>query len=455
MTLPYADTRMVMSAGAHAAALLRLAGPLAVAQLSFIAMNVTDTVLLGALGGDALAAGGFAAALAWTVDVMLHSTLQAVGTFISRARGAGQSARDEIVTGFVLALLLLVPSFVWQSFAADVLRLLGEPGAVVDDAERFLHVLRWDGVGSIVGIGFMRALFPALGHTRPMLFVPACAAIANGFLSYGLIHGTGPLPALGYLGSALGTVITLWAMLAVLAVLALRPAVRRNWQGGRFDPRTARALLRIGVPIGATVGVEATVFTTGGLLMGLLGPDALAAHQVTLSVAATCFMVPLGLAQAANVRVAFFIGAGQGADARRAGLVAVGMALLFGVGTAVLLASFPHAIAVLYLRDGPAVPVTVSLLAIAAVFQVVDGTQTVAAGALRGLADTRVPFIIASVGYWAVGFAVSVGLGFGAGWGPQGVWWGFAAGLLAVAVLMTARFHRLTRPFRSASAPRP
>ena len=316
---------------------------------------------------------------------------------------------------------------------------------MVDDAERFLHVLRWDGVGSIVGIGFMRALFPALGHTRSMLVVPACAAVANGFLSYGLIHGVGPLPALGYLGSALGSVVTLWAMLGVLAVLALRPAVRRSWRGGRFDVRTARALLRVGLPIGATVGVEAAVFTAGGMMMGLLGPDALAAHQVALSVAATCFMVPLGLAQAANVRVAFFTGAGQGTEARRAGFTAIAMALLFGVGTGILLAVFPHAIASLYLRDGSAVPIAVSLLGIAALFQVVDGTQAVASGALRGLADTRVPFIIATLGYWALGFGVSAGLGFGAGWGPQGVWWGFAAGLLAVAVLMTVRFARITR----------
>lgn len=428
----------------HVAALLRLAGPLAVAQLSFIAMNVTDTVLLGSLGGDALAAGGLAGALAWTVDVMMHATLQAVGTLVSRARGAGQPVRDTLATGLLLAACLMVPSFLWQTYAPALLRLLGEPAAVVDDAERFLRVLRWDGAGSLVGIGFLRAMFPALGHAAPMLFVPAAAAVANGFLSYGLIHGVGPLPQLGFLGSALGSVIALSAMLLVLAALALRPAVRRHWRGGRWHAATARELLRIGVPIGGTVGVEAGVFTTGGLLMGLLGPAALAAHQVALSASATCFMVPLGLGQAANVRVAFLAGAGRLAEARRAGLTAIAMAVAFGLLTGAALALFPQVVAGLYLADGPALPVAVSLLGVAAVFQVVDGTQAVASGALRGLSDTRIPFLIAALGYWAVGFVVSVALGFGAGWGPPGIWWGFAAGLAAVAVLMTLRFARIS-----------
>ena len=435
----------VLTRRAHVGALLRLAAPLAVSQLSFIAMNVTDTVLLGSLGGDALAAGGLAGALAWMVDVMFHAALQAIGTVISRARGAGEPVRDRVVTGFVLAVCLMVPAFLWQTFAPDLLRLVGEPAAVVDGAERFLHVLRWGGAGSILGIGFMRAMFPALGFTAPMLFAPLVAAVFNGFLSYGLIHGVGLLPELGFIGSAFGTVITLWAMLGVLVILALRPVVRRHWRGGRFHRATLRELLRLGLPIGGTVGVETGVFTAGGLLMGLLGPDALAAHQVSLSATATCFMVPLGLGQAANVRVAFFAGAGQGGNARRAGLLAIGLAVAFGACTAVLLAVFPRTVTGWYMSAGPAVPVAVSLLGVAAVFQVVDGTQAVAAGALRGMSDTRVPFVIAAAGYWAVGFAVSVALGFGLGWGPRGVWWGFAAGLAVVAVLMSLRFDRVSR----------
>lgn len=428
----------------HAVALLGLAGPLAVAQLSFIAMSVTDTVMLGTLGGGALAAGGLATALAWTLDVMLHSALQAVSSLAARARGAERPVRDVAATGLALAALLMVPSFLWQTYAAGLLRALGEPPDVAADVGRFLHVLRWGGAGSILGIGFLRALLPALGQARAMVFAPLGAAVANGILNYGLIHGAWGLPAMGYLGSALASVLSLGLMLLVLAAVAARPAVRHHWRGGRVRWPVLRDLLRLGMPIGATVGTEAGVFTAGGLLMGLIGPEALAAHQVVLSVSSVFFMVQLGLAQAANVRVAFFGGAGRAGDMRRAGLVAIGMAVAFGTVTAVVLALFPQAIARLYLPEGPALPVAVSLLGIAAVFQVVDGTQAVAAGALRGLADTRVPFLIAGTGYWAVGFVVSVGLGFGAGWGARGVWWGFAAGLLVVAVLMTRRFARIS-----------
>lgn len=432
----------------HVLALAGLAGPLAAAQLSFIAMGVTDTVLLGALGPGALAAGGLANQLAFTVGILLQSVLAAVSAGVSRARGGARPAGDVAVTGLLLAAVLVVPYALWQSAAPSLLRALGEPDALAGDVGAYLHILRWGTPGSMIGIGFMRAFLPAIGQAKLVLYASFIAAVVNGFLNYGLIHGVGPLPALGFRGSALATVITLWGVLLSLGALCCRPAIRREWRGGRVRRAVWWELLRVGLPIGATVGVETAVFLAIGLLMGLIGADALAAHQITLNAASICFMTPIALSQAANVRVAFFVGAVRPLDARRAGLAAIGMAGAFGVCTAAVLALFAHVIVGLYLHGGPANTVgavALSLFAIAAVFQLVDGVQTVAVGALRGLSDTRVPFLIACFGYWVVGFGISAALGFGAGWGAQGLWWGLAAGLATVAVLMTRRFARISR----------
>ena len=439
---------MRVSVGTHVAALVGLATPLAVAQLSYVAMSVTDTVLLGSLGPDALAAGGFANQVALTLGVMLQGVLQSVSVLAAQALGGGGPVAGVAATGLVLALLLSVPDFAGLSAASWLLAAAGEPAGLVTDVDRYLGILRWGAPASFVGIGLMRALLPALGHGRLILYVAIGAAIVNGLLNYGLIHGVGPLPELGFLGSATATNITLFGTVVVLAWLLVRQRVWPELRRGRPDRAVLAEMLRLGVPVGATYGVETGVFLAVGLMMGRLGPAALAAHQIVLNVAITSFMIPLALSQAVNVRVGFFIGAGAPQEARRAGFIAIGVAALFMASAGVLLATLPDHILRLYLdpaRAGPVFGIALSLVAVAAVFQVADGVQTVASGALRGLKDTRVPFLIATFGYWVVGFGVAAGLAFGAGWGAPGLWWGLAAGLAVVAVLMTFRFGRMSR----------
>ena len=420
-------------------------------------MGVTDTVLLGSLGEHALAAGGLGAMLFFTVCILLQGVLTAVSVMVAQHRGAGQ---DEAVpglywTGLALTVLLMLPAFALFSVTEPLLVLLGQPERLAQDTASYMDILRWGTPGALICIGLMRAFLPAVGQGSLILWVSLGAALVNGGLCYGLIHGAWGLPALGLQGAALATTLVLTGMAAVLlALVHLRPALQRFVAWRRPDSATMAAMLKLGLPVTLTFAVEAGLFLAVSLMMGLLGPASLAAQQVALSLVSVSFMIPLAIAQAANVRVGHRVGAADRAGARRAGFVAIGLGAVFEALAAVAFLAVPGVLIGWYVADVPAnrdtVAIALSLLAIAPVFIVADGVQSVAAGALRGLGDTRVPFLLAAVGYWGVGFPLAWWLALPMGWGATGAWWGLAISLLLVAVLLTARFNA-----RSAYARRP
>ena len=350
--------------------------------------------------------------------------------------------------GLGLALLLSIPAFLLFSLAEPLLLLAGQPAALARDAGSFMGVLRWAAPGAMVAIGLMRSFMPAIGQGAALLWAAVAAIPLNGTLCWGLIHGAWSLPALGMRGSAMATVVVETGMaLALLAWLHGRPGLRRFVAWRRPAGALLRRMLVLGLPVTGTFAVETGLFLAIGLLVGRLGAAPLAAHQIALSIVSVSFMVPLALSQAANVRVGNRVGAGDLAGARRAGLVAIGLAGAAEAVAAILLLSAPGGLAALYMD--PAVPANrdayataTGLLAIAAAFQVGDGVQSAAAGALRGLGDTRVPFLLAAAGYWGVGFPAAWWLTARAGAGAAGAWWGLAGGLVLVAVLLTGRFLR-------------
>lgn len=444
----------------HAADTARLAAPLAIAQLSQMAMNVTDTVLLGSLGADALAAGGLGANLFFVVVTVLQGVLSSVSVSVAQARGA-QNEHDVphiYWTGFALALLLSLPAFALLSFAAPVLLALGEPPLLAQHVGEYAAVLRWGAPASLIGVGLLRSFLPAIGAAKRLLWVSLACVFVNGFLNYGLIHGAWGLPRMGFLGSATATAITVWLTAIVLiALLHLRPSHQHFVTARRPTAPMMGELVSIGWPVAITYAVEAMLFLATGLLMGLLGETQLAAHQIALNVASVSFMVPLAIGQAANVRVGYWTGAGQPGAARHAGFVALALGVGFMSLSALVMVLAPHWIVGLYLRlDDPANAATValaaSLLGVAALFQIVDGVQTVASGCLRGLKDTRIPMLAATLGYWGIGFPTGYALAFRFGLGALGLWWGLAAGLVTVALLMTLRFHRMSRRRVAAAA---
>ena len=434
----------------HAAETLRLAGPLAVAQLAQMAMGLTDTVMLGALGGDALAAGGLGMMLYISVTILLQGMLTSVSIVVAQARGAGDdgAVAPAYWAGLGMSLLLSVPAWAVFSLSGPLLRAAGQPAELVRDTAAYMDVLRWATPGTMVGIGLMRAYLPAIGQGAVLLWVALAAAVANGVLCWGLIHGAWGLPAMGMAGSAMATVLVMTGMAAVLlAWLHGRPALRRFAAWRRPEAALLRRMAGLGLPVTGTFAVETGLFLAISLLIGQLGAAPLAAHQIALSIASVSFMIPLAIGQAANVRVGNRVGAGDAAGARRAGLVAIGLGAAAEAAAVAVLLLAPGTLAGLYIdpalpANAEALATAMTLIGIAAAFQVADGMQAVAAGALRGLGDTRVPFGLAAAGYWGLGFPLAWWLTGPMGAGPAGAWWGLAASLLAVAVALTLRFLR-------------
>ena len=426
----------------HTGPLLRLAGPLAITQLAQVAMGTTDTIFLGGISTDALAAGGLGAMLFITVLVVLQGVLSAVSVLMSGAIGAGQrTALPGLYwSGMSLCALLTVPAWVLFSYAEPLLLLVQEPSVLAHDTGTYLHVLRWGLPGGLIGMGLIRAVLPALGAGAMLLWVALPGAVVNAGLAWVLIHGAGPIPGFGMAGAAAATALVVTGMaVALLALIHRRASLRDSVRWQRPTPALLRRILTIGIPVAGIAAVETGLFLGIGLLVATLGPVELAGEQVALNVVTLSFMVPLALAQAAQVRVAGLRGAGDRVGARRAGWTAVALGAVTEAVPALMIAAAPAVVVGWYLPStSAAAAVGVALLSVF-LFQIIDGIQCAAAGALRGYADTRVPFGIAAAGYWGVGFPLAWVLSH-AGWGALGAWYGIGAGLAFVAAALCWRY---------------
>jgi len=432
-------------------ATVRLAAPLAAAQLAQVAMGTTDTVLLGTLGRDGLAAGGLGANLYFTLMIVVAGGLISVSILVAHARGSGNEARIAPILrgGILLALLASIPPMVLLWNIEPLILAIGEPPALAHAIAAYDKILLFALPASLL-MATQRGFLAAMGRPWIVMAVAVVAITANGLLNYGLIHGVWGFPRMGYLGSATATMITLWAMMVAVALaMRLTPGLRPFALIGPIDWDIVRELAILGTPIAAIMAVEIVLFGGAGLLIGRFGATQLAAHQISMSICSLTFMVPLSISQAANVRVGFFMGADSPRAARMSAMVAFALGVGFMSAMAAILLSIPSTIAGLYITAsdagrGDVIAVAAQLLTIAAFFQIFDGAQTIAAGALRGLKDTRIPALIAAVGYWVLGFAPAWILGVRMGYGAVGIWWGLASGLASVALFLSARFWLLS-----------
>ncbi|TAL05235.1 MAG: MATE family efflux transporter, partial [Chloroflexota bacterium] len=295
-------------------ATLRLAAPIAAAQIAQIGMGTTDTVLLGGLGRDALAAGGLGAMLFFTILSLLQGMVSAVSILVAHARGAGDESRiaPALRAGVLVATCAALPLMAVLSQAETILRAVHEPAALAAAVSPYERILLW-GTLPAMWMAVQRAYLAAMDRPQLIMTVTVTALIMNGFLNYGLMHGAFGLPNMGYVGSAMASAITLWCQMGATAVgMGRILALKRFRLWGTVEWPLVRELLHLGWPIAITIGVETMLFFAGGLLMGIVGATALAAHQISLNVAALMFMVPLGIGQAANVRVGYHTGARPG-----------------------------------------------------------------------------------------------------------------------------------------------
>jgi MATE family multidrug resistance protein len=423
-------------------ALVRLAFPVTLVTVSTMTMGVADTIMVGRVSPTDLAAVALGNLYFFGVAVFGMGTLSALDPVISQAVGAGDriAIARGMQRGGILALALTVLATVVLIPAGPVLRLLGQPDDVVPVAAGYALACI-PGVFPFYAFHVLRLSLQAMARVGPVLVTVIAANLVNIFFNWVFIYGHLGFPAMGAVGAGWATSLSRWFLtFAILGVAwpllgdALRP----------FRPEVLareplRRLLRLGAPIGGQQVLEFGVFGASGLLVGLMGTVAMASHQVALNLSSLTFMVPLGVAQAAAVLVGQAVGKGDAAEARRV----VGGSLVVGVGfmsvSAALFLTVPSFFAEIYSGDAPVVALAATLIPVAGLFQVFDGTQVVALGVLRAVGDTRLPMVINVVGFWLVGLPVSALLAFQVGLGPRGVWAGLAIGLALVAVLLLAR----------------
>lgn len=427
--------------------LFGLAAPVALVQIGLMSMGAVDTLMVGRVSPTDLAAVAIGNLYFFGMAIFGMGVLYALDPVIAQGVGAADrvAVARGVQRGLVLAGGLAVVAMVLLVPAGPLLRLARQPAEVVPIADAYANGLI---LGMVPFYGFLvlRQSLQAMARVRPILWTVLIANGVNVGLNWILIFGNLGAPPLGAVGSAWGSSLSRWFMLFLLAAVAwepLRPALlppRRD----ALALTPLRRFLRVGAPIGAQQFLEFGVFGAAGLLMGLLGTIAVASHQVALQLAALTFMIPVGVAQATSVIVGQAVGREDPAGARRAVGAGLAAATAFMSLTAVLFLSVPEPLARVFSDDGAVVTAAAALLPIAGVFQVFDGVQVAAAGALRGIGDTRVPMILNLVGFWFIGLPACVGLGFTAGIGPRGVWWGLALGIGVVGLLL---LHRVRRRF--------
>jgi multidrug resistance protein, MATE family len=431
--------------------ILILAAPLATALLAQMAMGITDTIMMGRVSSDALAAGGLGASVAFMMIITGQGLLTGMQPVVAQGRGAGDHSAfgRTLAAGLIMSLLISLPIILVLINIDRILDALGEPHGISVLAQSYERAFVW-GVPAGLLQYTLRNYLSALERPRIIMVVVLIAFLVNLGLNWALVFGHLGMPALGLSGSGYATSITWWGMLAGFAVhlrlARLLPAdlFRPGWSA---LGRGIGALLHVGWPIAGSYLVEIGLFSGSSLLQGWFGPVALAAHQICLNLASFSFMMPMAISQAATVRVGFHAGGGDLRRARAAGFAALALGIGVMTVTAATMTTLARAIFNIYLdaddpNFGPILALGGRMMVLAALFQVFDGAQVVAAGALRGLKDTRVALIVAIIGYWCLGMPIGAGLAFGVGLGPVGLWWGFVTGLVVVSILLTWRFRQ-------------
>ncbi|MGH7476713.1 MAG: MATE family efflux transporter [Longimicrobiales bacterium] len=442
--------------GSELRRLLRLAGPIVVSQLAAVGMNTADTIMVGPLGPVALAAVGVGSAIHVFLVLLFSGVLVGISPLVSHAFGRGDATecRQVMIQGLWLAVLLSIPVAIVSYYGGWVARVLGQDAAVAALAGEYTRALA-PGVTPFFLFFALRTFLEAMGIARPSMAFAFLGLAVNILFNWLLIYGVdGVIPALGAAGTGWATTIVRWSMLAaILGYVLLRRELRAFAAPRRVPDRQRIAdITRVGTPIGAQLALEVGLFAFAAIMMGWLGPVELAAHQVTINLAATTFMVALGTSQAGSILVGQHIGAARPDAVGRAVAatytVAVGAMAIF----AVLFVVAPGFLIGLYTPNEAIVDVATRLLLIAAAFQVFDGAQVAGISVLRGAADTRVPMNIAAIGYWGVGVPVAYLLAFAlpVGYGPVGIWIGLSIALAVVAVLLGFRVRGMLRRVRDA-----
>lgn len=436
----------------QARSIMRLGGPLIVNYLAVAGMGLADTLMSGRLGAESLAAVAVGNSV-WMLNfTACLGILMAISPIIARLYGAGQVrkvgryTRHGMYLGFALGIIVLVAGRSLMQAALEVMSIdEGFRDLTLDYARAVLL-----GAPGIFIFLALRFTTEGVGYTRPIMFTSVFSLICNVFLNYVLMFGHFGAPALGAEGCGYASAITMWIVaIALGSYMTLSPRLRELkvfTRIGQFRPALFREIIVLGVPISITITAEVGLFSAISILVGTRGAEITAAHQIALSYASAMFMIPLALSSATTVQVGHMLGAGNPVQARIAGFAGIGMCAAFMAVSATVLLVFRDVIVTLYTDDPVVTGIAMSLMLVAAIFQVADGIQIGAAASLRAYKDTAFPMVINIFSYWVVAFPLGYMAAITYRLPANQIWAAFIAGLGLAAVLLTWRFNRMSRP---------
>jgi MATE family multidrug resistance protein len=434
--------------------LVKIALPLMAAYLAEFAMFVTTKIVVGKLGYLELAAVGIASDLTFEVLVILMGLLSIVGVLCAQAEGAGEKKQVGLAVrqGMIVSMMIGIPAMILIWNLDIVLRLTGQEPLVVELAMPYLHQVS----GCVLAVLFfavLRNFVSAISRPNVVMFITAAAVLVNYLLAVLFVYGGFGIPAMGVAGAGLATNVVSWLMFFLLILYAYKTPALRGYgvfaEKWRYDGDICREIMVLGLPVAGLVLLEAGLFMATSILSGIISAETLAAYVVVMSWAGIPFVIALGIAEASMIRVAHGVGRGNLLAARKSGMLGMGGGIVILVLLVTVPLGFASVIIDIFIsEDDPGFRMVSMLatefLAIAAIFQVFDGLQAIAARALRGMKDSVVPLWIAGFGYWVLGIGSGALFAFNFDMRGAGLWWGLAMGLTATGSLLAWRFHQLS-----------
>jgi MATE family multidrug resistance protein len=431
-------------------AMFALAAPLVLTELGWMAMGIVDTMFVGRVSAEAIGAVSLGTSVFYAIAICASGLLLGMDTLISQSFGAGDldDCHHSLVNGIWLALLLIpgVMGAVWLLVPA--MARFGINPSVLRDASPYIRALNWSAPPLLLFFGLRRYL-QSIGMVRPILVTLITANLVNVAGNWIFVFGNLGAPRLGAVGSGWSTCVSRAYMLAALVVVIRRHDPKAFAASWRPDVRRIGRLLKLGLPAAGQIGLETSVFAMVTILIAKLSSDVLAGHQIALTVVSTTFMMPLGISSAAAVRVGHAIGRRDPEGAARSGWTALALGAGVMSVAALVLLSFPQTIARLFTPEAGIIAAAAPLLRVAAFFQLFDGLQVTATGALRGAGDTRTPMLCHFAGYWILGLPLGAFLCFRESLGAVGLWIGLSAGLIVIGSILLWFWRRTARGLRA------
>ncbi|KQI72037.1 multidrug transporter MatE [Loktanella sp. 5RATIMAR09] len=432
----------------HTGAIWKLGMPLILSNLAQFAIHITDTVMLGWYDVTALAASTIAGTLFFVIFIVGAGFAQAVTPLVASAAEQNDEVQVRRVTRMGLWLsifygLVVTIPFFW---AEEILIAIGQDAEVSRLAHIYLQIVIWQMVPALIVMTF-KSFLAALEHTAIILWATIGTAVLNVFINYALIFGNWGMPELGIMGAAIAslTVTLITVLVLVIYIMRVLPQFELFKNFWRSDSEILKRVFMLGWPIGVTSLAEGGLFSASAIMVGWIGPIELAAHGIAIQLASLTFMVHIGFSQAATVRAGRALGRRDEVSLRRGGITAIGMSAIYAVITSLVFLAMPETLVSLFIDPNEPeranlLRIGASLVMVAALFQLVDGLQVLALGLLRGVQDTTVPMVMATISYWVIGLPVSYLLAFTLGFGAVGLWLGLVIGLAVAAVLLSWRF---------------